>query len=133
MTRDFSFSDICLPIDMTIDDAMVRILSESYPELRFTSCYDYDSLDIKFAISDKTTWEILKRFKFDEWGFRHHSDETNKAFDEIVKWCENYYNPKPEPIVEKVEVIVKPHHCECCGAPIPKGTTRCEYCGTEYY
>lgn len=34
---------------------------------------------------------------------------------------------KPNP------VVIKPHHCECCGAPMPKGTTKCEYCGTEYY
>ena len=30
-------------------------------------------------------------------------------------------------------VVIKPHHCECCGAPMPRGTIKCEYCGTEYY
>lgn len=30
-------------------------------------------------------------------------------------------------------IAIKPHHCECCGAPMPKGTTKCEYCGAEYY
>ena len=29
--------------------------------------------------------------------------------------------------------IIKPHHCECCGAPIKKDQYKCEYCGTEYF
>ena len=39
--------------------------------------------------------------------------------------CEDYET------LETVEI--KPHNCVNCGAPMPKGTTRCEYCGTEYY
>ena len=118
---------------MTIDEAAIRILSESYPKLRFTSCYDYDLLEIKFAVSNKTTWEILKTFKYDEWGFRHCGDETDKAFDEIAEWCENYCNPKPEPVKKPEPTIIRPHHCECCGAPIKKDQYKCEYCGTEYF
>ena len=34
---------------------------------------------------------------------------------------------------EPTPKVIRPHHCECCGAPMPKGTTKCEYCGTEYY
>ena len=29
--------------------------------------------------------------------------------------------------------IIHSHNCINCGAPMPKGTTKCEYCGTEYY
>ena len=39
--------------------------------------------------------------------------------------CEDYETLEP--------VEIKPHNCVNCGAPMPKGTTRCEYCGTEYY
>lgn len=44
-------------------------------------------------------------------------------------WTElNYEEDEPAEPIE-----IKPHNCANCGAPMPKGTTKCEYCGTEYY
>ena len=30
-------------------------------------------------------------------------------------------------------IAIKPHHCECCGAPLKKDQDKCEYCGTELF
>ena len=40
---------------------------------------------------------------------------------------------KEDTIEQSEPIEIKPHNCVNCGAPMPKGVTRCEYCGTEYY
>lgn len=131
MIRDFSFSDVCLPSGLEINEVVLDILRETYPMLCFLGCCDYDRDNIKFVILDRTTKETLQRFKYNGWDFR--CGKVNKAFDEIAEWCENYCNPKLEPVKKPEPTIIRPHHCECCGAPLKKDQDKCEYCGTEYF
>lgn len=65
MKRNFSFNGICLPLGMRMEDAIIDILQEAYPNLRFLSCFDIDYNNIKFVILDKNTRDTLKKFKFD--------------------------------------------------------------------
>lgn len=34
---------------------------------------------------------------------------------------------------EPAPKVIRPHHCECCGAPLKKDQDKCEYCGTELF
>lgn len=119
----------------------IDILSDMFPELYFLTDYDVNRDVIKIAVLDKTGArtesgqfgkEIIKKFKFKRY---HILDDPYKIVDEVSQWCYNYLNPKPEekPTVQIVEKIVTPHHCQCCGAPMPKDLARCVYCGMEYY
>ena len=115
-------------------------LINMFPEIEFYCYYDIDYDTFQIMIMEITTLrdeygrftkDIIKKFNFENMSFC----DPYEILDEVAQWCEDYLHPKPkqEPIVEIVEKIITPHHCECCGAPMPKGTTKCEYCGTEYY
>ena len=73
--------------------------------------------------------KTIQSFEFENYSFLDPYDTIGK----VTEWCENYLRSKQEPVVNVTEKVIRPHHCECCGAPMPKGTTKCEYCGTEYY
>lgn len=53
----------------------------------------------------------------------------------LYTYCENewidigVYEEKSESTVK----MVAPHICTQCAAPIPKGSNKCIFCGTEFY
>lgn len=122
-------------------DYLIEYLETTYPDFSFYS--EYNALHETFSIKIKSKTGIgdSKVFKYDLCRF----DKPNiiTVIDDIRDWmgetigtiksgdglfiCDTGTISPCEP------VVIKSHHCECCGAPMPKGTTKCEYCGTEYY
>lgn len=115
-------------------------LISMFPELEIYTDYNIDYDTYKIMIMETTNIrtesgrfakDIIKKFTFDRVKFY----DPYEILDEVAQWCEDYLHPKPkkEPVVKIVEKVIKPHHCECCGAPLKKDQDKCEYCGTELF
>ena len=118
------------------DMYVIECLEQLYPDYFFESTYDLDRMTLKIAIckNDGIT-EKLKEFKYDYWeidGYdilkeiRGYMDSLNTISAPTECQLISAYGTF-EP------ATAKPRKCECCGAPLPRGTERCEYCGTYYY
>lgn len=113
-----------------IQDDVCNILHNAFPTLKFIVDYDVDREVLRVKLWDPCSQTVVepKAFKFEIW-----KTDIDEILNTIIEWYDSCFNPKPKPTVEKVEVIVKPHHCEFCGAPLKKDQRSCEYCGTEYF
>lgn len=74
-------------------------------------------------IYEKAKRENERRLEHIEYHLLREQLNNAKDRDIYTEW--KLENSKDE--------IIHSHNCVNCGAPMPKGTTRCEYCGTEYY
>ena len=122
-------------------DYLIEYLETTYPDFSFY--FEYDALHETFSIKikSKTGMDNSKVFKYDLCRFDKPNvitviDDIRDWMDETIgtiKSGDGLFICDTGTISPCEPVVIKPHHCECCGAPMPKGTTKCEYCGTEYY
>ena len=120
---------------------LIEYLETTYPDFSFYSEYDALHETFSIKIESKTGIGSSKVFKYDLCRF----DKPNviTVIDDIRDWmgetigtiksCDGLFICDTGTISPCEPVVIKPHHCECCGAPMSKGMTKCEYCGTEYY
>ena len=121
------------------DMYVIESLEQLYPDYFFESTYDPDRMVLKFAVcrNDGIT-EKLKEFRYDYWEIDCHD-----ILREIRGYMDSLNTISAPTECQLISVsgtfepaepaVVKPRKCECCGAPLPRGTERCEYCGTYYY
>lgn len=122
---------------INVDDfsrlTMLDILRAKYPGYDFTE--EFDQFHNKQRV---TVWSNVLRenrvrtFEYDIW-----RDNVDNLIVDIDNYLYVGGNARLSRVIDVVNNLKpdepKPHHCVCCGAPIPRGREICEYCGVEYY
>ena len=109
----------------------LNVLRDHHPELDIFDTSD-SRLNVRtITIMCKADQSIVAEFTYDLWSC---SDRMVKDISDAI-----YKYERAKAFQRNVQVAgvfqspVKPRKCECCGAPLPKGTEQCEYGGTLYY